>query len=82
MPSNIELSQKVETLMVEASAVLVAAGASGLVAVPMLPAQYQVAATAFCALLTGVGTTMLGVWHKFVNTLNATVTAQTQGATP
>ena len=66
---SIKLSEKAETAIVEVSAVLVAVGSAGLVAVPSLPLELQAPVTAALGVVSGIGVTMLAVWHKFVNVL-------------
>jgi hypothetical protein len=70
--NGIQLEAKVETTLVEVSATMTAIGAAGLVAVPSLPAEYQAPVTAALGVIAGIGTTMLAVWHKFVNVATAT----------
>lgn len=73
----IKVSAKVETSIVEVSAIMIAAGTAGLTAVAALPKEIQIPAAAVCAGLVTAGTTLLGVWHKFVNVLQETQAANT-----
>jgi hypothetical protein len=66
---GIKISEKAETALVEVSSVLIAAGSAGAVLVAQLPAEYQVMGGAVCGALVTAGTTILAVWHKFVNVL-------------
>lgn len=77
MVNCITLEAKVETALVEVSAVMVAAGSAGLVAVGDLPPSLQVPAAGVCATLISVGGSVLAVWHKFVNVAQATITQDT-----
>lgn len=77
MVNSITLEAKVETALVEVSAVMVAAGSAGLVAVGNLPVSLQVPAAGVCATLISVGGSILGVWHKFVNVAQTTIAADT-----
>jgi succinate dehydrogenase/fumarate reductase flavoprotein subunit len=80
MVNVITLETKVETTLVEASAVIVAAGTAGLVAVNSLPASLQVPASAVCATLISVGGSILAVWHKFVNVATTQIQTNTANA--
>jgi len=77
MVNCITLEAKVETALVEVSAVMVAAGSAGLVAVANLPAGLQVPAAGVCATLISVGGSILGIWHKFVNVAQTTIAQDT-----
>lgn len=72
MVNSITLEAKVETALVEVSAVMVAAGSAGLVAVGNLPVSLQVPAAGVCATLISLGGSVLAIWHKFVNVAQAT----------
>jgi hypothetical protein len=74
--NNIQLEAKIETVLVEVSAGMFAAGMAGLVAVPMIPDPYKAPVTAIFGALAGIGTTMLAVWHKFVNVFETTKKAE------
>lgn len=77
MVNSITLEAKVETALVEVSAVMVATGSAGLVAVTNLPVGLQVPAAGVCATLISVGGSILGVWHKFVNVAQTTIAQDT-----
>jgi len=74
---NIKLSAKAESTLVSISAIMIAAGSAGLTAVDVLPSQYKVVGAAICGGLVTAGTTILAVWHKFVNVANAVKSANT-----
>lgn len=67
MSQNISLEPKIEARLVEVSAAFIAAGACGLTVSPNVPFQYQPLVLAVSGALTAIGSTMLAVWHKFVN---------------
>ena len=81
MVSSINLSQKAETVLVEVSAGLIAAGTAGMTAVSSMPVQYQALGASVCGGLITIGGSMIAVWHKFVNVFQAQVTSQTQSPT-
>ncbi len=81
MASSINLSQKAETVLVEVSAGLIAAGTAGMTAVSSMPIQYQALGASVCGGLIAIGGSMIAVWHKFVNVFQTQVSTQTQSQT-
>jgi len=69
MVSVIEVSAKIEVLLVWVSAFMLSAGTAGFVLVQALPEAYKVVGTTVCGGLIAMSTILLAFWHKFVNTL-------------
>jgi hypothetical protein len=80
MVSVIEVSAKIETMLVWVSAFMLAAGSAGFVLVQSLPEAYKVVGTTVCGGFIAMSTAILAIWHKFVNTLqiNAPQTVNAQ----
>ena len=61
------MEEKVETKLVEASAAMIAAGTAGVGVCVQLPEPYRTPAIAACGTIAGIGASIIGFWHKFVN---------------
>lgn len=75
--NNIELETKVETALVEVSAVLIGVGTTGIAYAPQLPKEISAPLTIFFSASVTLGISILGIWHKFVNVVKANLPAQT-----